>query len=480
MVFTSLAFILFFLILYILYYLTSDHDVKYQNIILLIGSYFFYSWSNWKLTIIIFLISIFIYFLGIFIDNEKSYRKKNVLKNIGVLQGVGALVYFKYTNFFVATSNSLFKTNFTFINLIVPLGISFFTFRTLSYIIDVYKGKINATNNLILFLNYVAFFPTILSGPIDKPSNFIPQLESTRKFDLINSKNGLRQILWGLFKKIVIANNLTIFTNVVFSNYNIIPASSLLIGTFSYAIQMYADFSGYTDIAIGISKLLNINIAINFNYPFFSENVAEYWRKWHISLTSWLTEYVFTPLSISFRNFGKFGLILAIVINFTICGIWHGANWTYILFGFLHGCYFIPLIIKGSINKKHKFIKGQSISLNRIINIIITFIIISLTFIVFRSNTINDAINYYKNLFSITIFKQPYFPGIDILKTMAPIYILTTLFIIVEWIGKYHFIPLDLIVNKFNKTIRWSIYYLIIIIIIYFAGAEQEFIYIQF
>ncbi len=478
MVFTSISFVIFFVVLYILYWIPANKEIYYQNIILLVGSYVFYSWSNWKLTFILFLISIFTYYLGIIIETNKNETVRKIIKYIGVIQGVSTLIFFKYFNFFILTTNNFLATNFNSLNIIVPLGISFFTFRTISYILDIYNEKITANRNIIVYFNYISFFPSILSGPIDKPSNFITQLETIRIFDINNSKSGLRLILWGVFKKLVLANNLAVFTNVIFNNYNSIPPSSLIIGAFTYAIQMYTDFSGYSDIAIGISRLLNINIAQNFNYPFFSQNVAEYWRRWHMSLTNWLTEYVFTPLSIVFRNWGKFGLILSIVINFTICGIWHGANWTYILFGFLHGCYFIPIIISGRMSKRYKF-ENDNI-LPQFARMIITFSIVSLTFVIFRSETIYDSFIYYKRCFSLSVFSKPHFPGINILKTMVPIYILTLTFFVFEWFGKSYSNPLDLLQKKFSRKIRWGIYYAIVVLIFYFVGAEQEFIYVQF
>ena len=253
------------------------------------------------------------------------------------------------------------------------LGISFFTFRTLSYLLDIDKGKIKAEKNWVVFFAYVSFFPSILSGPIDRAKNLIPQLEKKRAFDYNQAIDGLRQILWGLFKKIVIADNCAPFVNQIFNNYQSYPSSSLLLGAFFYAIQIYADFSGYSDMAIGISRLMGFNITKNFDFPFFAQNIAEYWRKWHMSLTSWLTDYVFTPLSIAFRDYGKWGLTFAIIINFTIIGIWHGPNWTYVLFGFLHGCYFIPLILRGTMNKKNKIAKGKLFpSFRELINMLAT------------------------------------------------------------------------------------------------------------
>ena len=354
MIFNSVLFFVFFGIFFLIYHFVFNNNLKAQNFFLLIGSYVFYGWMDGKLLYFIIGASVLNFILGFYIEKQQQYLKRKVLLYIGLLQGIGGLFFFKYYNFFIESFNHLFQSfgvniSMKTLNFIVPLGISFFTFRTISYLLDIYKGKIQATKDWIVFLNYISFFPTVLSGPIDKSNTFIPQLEKQRKFNYDLITDGFRQIIWGLFKKTVIADNCALITNQIFADYEILPASSLLLGAFLYTIQIYADFSGYSDMAIGVSKLLGFNVSKNFDYPFFSQNIAEFWRKWHISLTTWLTEYVFTPLSIIFRDFNKLGLVFSILINFTIIGIWHGANWTYILFGFLHGSYFIPLILKQEI-----------------------------------------------------------------------------------------------------------------------------------
>jgi alginate O-acetyltransferase complex protein AlgI len=486
MVFNSFIFIEFFFLVFTLYWFFANKKVWLQNGLLLIASCIFYTWADWRFLILLLFVALVNYLLGIWIEDTANTRKRRILLTIGLIQGIGVLVYFKYFNFFIESFNSLFNSlhltiHLQLLNIIVPIGISFYTFRTISYLLDIDKGKISACRNWDVFFNYVLFFPAILSGPIDKAKQFIPQLEELRVFDINQVTRGLRQILWGLFKKIVIADNLASVINPVYNNYEIVPASSLVIASFLYSFQIYADFSGYTDMSIGVARLLGFNVTRNFDYPFFSQNVAEFWRKWHISLTLWLTEYVYTPLSIYFRNWDKKGMIIAIIVNFTICGIWHGANWTYILFGFLHGCYFIPLIINGSMNKRKKMSnKGYFPSLKEVINIISTFILITFTFIIFKSATIFDAFKYMKLMFSKSLFSQPHFPGIDIVKTVVPIVVLTLIFQIVEWMNKDKSFPLDLIEERFSRPKRWFIYYFIIVLIIYFAGAEQEFIYVQF
>jgi D-alanyl-lipoteichoic acid acyltransferase DltB (MBOAT superfamily) len=363
-------------------------------------------------------------------------------------------------------------------NLILPLGISFFTFRTLGYLFDINRGKIEPAKDWITFFLFVAFFPSLISGPIDKAGMLIPQLEKKRVFSAAQAIDGLRQILWGLFKKTVIADNCSLITDPVFNNYHTLPASTLLISIFLYAIQIYADFSGYSDMAIGLAHLLGINITRNFDFPFFAQNIAEFWRKWHISLTTWLTEYVFTPLGIAFRNYGKLGLVFAIIINFTLIGLWHGANWTFVLFGFLHGCYYIPLIISGSFNKKKKLSKGRLFpSFNEFINIAVTFLLVMFTFVIFRSTTIGQAIDIYRSLFSRSIVSAPVFEAANVVEHT---FIFILFLFVIEWTGKDGQYALENIGVKWPAAARWSFYYATILFVFLFAGSGQQFIYFQF
>ena len=478
MIFNTFPFIIFFVIVFILYWLVFNKSYRQQNIIVLISSYFFYSWADWRFLFLLIAISLFNFLLGIYINKSHQESTKKILLYIGLLQGVGGLFYFKYYNFFIDSFNHFFvkigiQINLPILKIIVPLGISFFTFRTLSYLLDVEKGKVKVVTDWISFFTYVSYFPSILSGPIDKTKSFIPQIEKRREFDYYLAIDGLRQILWGFFKKIVIANNCATITNQIFNNYQEMPASSLLIGAVFYSVQIYCDFSGYSDMAIGVSKLLGIKISKNFDFPFFAQSIPEYWRKWHISLTVWLTEYVFTPLSISFRDYVKFGLILAIVINFVICGIWHGANWTYVLFGFFHGLYFIPSILNGTMNKKKKKSNNMFPTLREIFNIFITFTLVSLTFIFFLSTDLNQAFFIYSKIFSSSIFIKP----ANITLTIVPFIIF--LFTI-EWIGKNQEYGISKIGTYFPRPITYLFYFFLLTCIFVFSGEEQKFIYFQF
>ena len=462
-------------------------NLRIQNLLLLSASYLFYAWSDWRLLSYLVGASILNFYLGIYIEKTKNKKYKKLLLNIGLFQGIGGLVFFKYFNFFITSFNEAFQSldinlNLQTLNIIIPLGISFFTFKIISYLLDIDKRKIKPSKDWIVFFNYVSFFPCILSGPIDKAKTFIPQLEKKRVFDYKQTTDGLRQVLWGLFKKIVIADNCASITSQIFDNYHSLPANTLLLGAFLFAIQLYADFSGYTDMATGVARMMGFNIIRNFDYPFFAQNIAEYWRKWHISLTSWLTEYVFTPLNFALRDYEKTGTIAAIIINITIMGAWHGASWTYVLFGFLHGCYFIPLILRDKMNKKKSIAKDKHIpSFREFTNMLGTFTLVMLTLIIFRSKTTGQAFQYIGDLFSLSLFSPAFFSTTLILYKKNLIYIFTFIFIMIiaEWLQreKEHGLQID---HIRYRIIRWPIYYGLILFIYYFSGKEQQFIYFQF
>jgi len=483
MLFNSQSFALFFVGVFLLYWCVFSKTVNLQNIFLLLCSYVFYSFWDWRFLSLLILTSFINYALGHRIANSSALKTKKMYLYIGVVISLGMLIYFKYVNFFVASFAGLFARfgvpiDLHLANIILPLGISFFTFRTLSYLIDIHRGKIQPATDWVTFFLFVAFFPSLISGPIDKAGMLMPQLDKKRIFNADNAIDGLRQILWGLFKKTVIADNCALITNPVFDNYHTLPASTLLISIFLYTIQIYADFSGYSDMAIGVARLLGINITRNFDFPFFAQNIAEFWRKWHISLTAWLTEYVFTPLSISFRDYGKLGLVMAILINFTLIGIWHGANWTFVLFGFLHGCYYIPLIISGNLNKKKKLTKGKLLpSFKEAINMKLTFLLVMFTFVIFRSDTVAQAADIYRSLFSRSLFAVPAFQATNVVQH-------TFIFIIflfaIEWWGRDGQYALADMGNKWHPVARWSFYFAAVMLIFLFAGSGQQFIYFQF
>ncbi len=483
MVFNSIPFTVFFLVFFFLYWFVFKRKLKAQNLLLLAGSYFFYAWWDWRFLLLLIGVSMLNYYLGIQIPRAGTNTKRRILLLIGVLQGVGALVFFKYFNFFITSFVDAFQffnvhLNLHTIRIILPLGISFYSFRTLSYLLDVDKGKIEPTTDWVVFFSYVAFFPSLISGPIDRASLLVPQLEKKRVFSYDMAVDGFRQILWGLFKKLVVADNCGIYTNQVWDNFDTMPASSLILGLFLYTIQIYADFSGYSDMAIGFARLLGFNITKNFDFPFFTQNIAEFWQRWHISLTSWMTEYIFTPLSIRFRDWGNNGLIAAILINFFIIGIWHGANWTFVVFGLLHGSYYIPLILRGKIFKRKKSMKGKLIpSFSEFRNMVGVFLMAMVGFVIFRSDNMTQAIDFYKNMFSMSAFTVPRIEGkLGALITMGFIFVM----MLIEWLGKSGNYAIEGVGQSMPKYLRWSFYYVLIIVIFFFSATSKEFIYFQF
>jgi alginate O-acetyltransferase complex protein AlgI len=483
MLFNSIPFALFFSLFFLSYWVLFDKHLTLQNLLILAGSYLFYAWWDPRFLLLLFGSSLLNYFLGLAIHRSGKEKTRNFLLGVGLVQGLGCLAFFKYFNFFIQSFISAFsalriRSDITTLNIILPLGISFYTFRTLSYLLDIKRRKIEPTRDWIVFLSYVSFFPCIISGPIDRPETLIPQLEKRRVFNYGQASDGMRQILWGLFKKIIIADNCAVFTSGTFDHYTALPASALLAGIFLYTIQIYADFSGYSDMAIGLSSLLGFKITRNFNFPFFAQNIADFWRRWHISLTSWLTDYVFTPLAIYFRDYGKAGLIAAILINFTAIGIWHGPNLTFVLFGFLHGCYYIPLILRGEMNKKEKMRKDRLLPTPAAFGKMAgTFTLVMFTFVIFRADTLSQAFSYYGSLFSPSLFSRfAITEKVNTLVTLACI----VLMLLAEWFqrDKQHALQIDFITQF---PFRALIYFGLILIILFFSPTiNADFIYFKF
>ena len=486
MVFNSLEFIIFFFIFFLFYYSALKEKAKLQNIFLLLASYFFYAWVNWKILPLLLISTLVFYGLGLTIFKTENSKRKSIYSLIGVIFGVAVLIYFKYMNFFIDSFRVLFEsmgmqTNWHTFNILVPVGISFYTFRLLSYVIDIQREKYEPTKDFITFATYVAFFPCILSGPIDRPNTFIPQLKEKRKFDSVLAVDGLRQILWGAFKKMVVADNIAPIVNQIFGSQDVMPANRLLLGAVFYTFQAYGDFSGYTDMAIGVAKLLGIKIAKNFNYPLFAQNIADFWRRWHISLTSWLTDYIFMPLNVKWRDWGKWGMILAIIINFVICGLWHGANWTFVIWGFYHGLLFIPIILSGAMFKKNKItINRWGLPTPKVFGkMALTFCLVTVGLIIFRAGNISQASGYITRLFSSSLFSLDigeYSVGrIKVLLSVVMIIVLLS----VEWFGRDKEHALSGLGIK-QKWVRYIFYYVLLFLVLVYKGAEQQFIYFQF
>lgn len=400
MVVNSLNFLLFFAFVFVTYYFLLKGNRKAQNIWLLLTSYFFYGFAEWKMIPLLLIATLFFYGMGILIAqySERNSKKASTFTTFGVLMGIGLLLYFKYLNFFIQSFSEFFNaiglhTHWSTFNILMPIGISFFTFKLISYLIEIHRGRIEPCKNFVDFATYISFFPTILSGPIDRPKPFLSQLEKVRIFDYELASEGLKRIFWGMFMKMCIADRLAIYVDAIFDNAAQHNGTSLAFASLLYPLQMYADFAGYSEMAIGVGCLLGIKITENFKRPFFSQNIAEYWRKWHISLTGWLTDYVFMPLNIRFRNMEKWGSIYAIIITFILIGLWHGADWTFAIFGLYHGLLYIPLMLSGAFFKKSKIKKNEIglPTLSSSLKMLGTFLLVALGLILFRATSLGEA-----------------------------------------------------------------------------------------
>jgi alginate O-acetyltransferase complex protein AlgI len=478
MLFNSIDFAIFLPIVFILYWFVVNKNVKIQNFLILTASYVFYGWWNWKFLSLIFFSSIVDYSVGLGLANQNNKTKRKLLLLTSIFVNIGFLMFFKYSNFFIesfADAFTLFGKQLDAhrLNIILPVGISFYTFQTLSYSIDVYRRKLEPTKDIIAFFAFVSYFPQLVAGPIERATNLLPQFRNERTFDYNKAIDGMRQILWGLFKKIVIADNCAIYVNDVFANHNNYSGSTLLLGVIFFAFQIYGDFSGYSDIAIGTARLFGFNLMRNFAYPYFSRDIAEFWRRWHISLSSWFRDYVYIPLGGS--RGGTWFSIRNTFIIFLVSGFWHGANWTFLAWGFLNACYFLPLLLLKQ-NRKNLNIVAENRkfpSLSELVKIGITFILTLIAWIFFRAESIKHAFSYIKNIFSNTLFTIP--EGEQKTLLLSLIFIL----VIFEWIqrDKQHALQLEIKYSLLRRTV-----YFFVFILIFFFGqfGHNEFIYFQF
>ena len=422
------------------------------------------------------------YFTGIKIQEALNQRKKLFWLWLSVGINLGFLGVFKYYNFF-ATSfvNGIsllgFKANLGSLQVILPVGISFYTFHGLSYVIDIYKNRIKPERNFVDYSVFVSFFPLLVAGPIERATHLLPQILKERKFNYSKSVDGLRQILWGLFKKVVIADNCAEYANIIFNNSSNYYGSTLVLGALFFTFQIYCDFSGYSDIALGTARLFGIELLRNFAFPYFSRDIAEFWRRWHISLSSWFKDYLYIPLGGS-----KGGMWLKIrntFIIFIVSGFWHGANWTFIAWGFLNALFIMPSIVLNSNRINVDIVaKGRLLpSPKEFFSIIVTFLLTVFAWIFFRAVNVTHAIKYISGIFTSSLFSIPQFPGIEKTK---PIFFLIGLFVLIEWIGREKQYAIEKFGENWYKPIRWSFYYSIVLAIFYFSGKEQQFIYFQF
>ena len=482
MLFNSIEFLIFLPIVFLLYWFVTNRQLKLQNILLLVSSYVFYGWWDWRFLSLIVFSSFIDYGVGIGLGKEENKTKRKFLLLTSIVVNLGFLMYFKYFNFFVdsfVNAFSFFGYSFSpnRLKVILPVGISFYTFQTLSYSIDVYNKKLKPTKDIIAFFSFVSFFPQLVAGPIERATNLLPQFYKKRVFDYDKAVDGLRQILWGLFKKVIIADNCAKVANTIFGNYENVSSISLIIGAIMFTFQIYGDFSGYSDIAIGTSRLFGFNLMKNFAFPYFSRDIGEFWRRWHISLSTWFRDYLYFPLG------GSRGSTWLKVRNtfiiFLVSGFWHGSNWTFVFWGGLNALYFIPLLLtKKNRENIDTVAKGHFLpSIKEAFQMFFTFTLTVFAWIFFRSDSLTMAFSYISRIFTNFALVVPKKEGLAAGKMLV---VLLPLFIIVEWLQRNKEHGLQLNLSKLPLVLRWSIYYTIILLIITFAASQQDFIYFQF
>lgn len=482
MLFNSIDFAIFLPIVFILYWFFANKKLKLQNFLVVVASYVFYGWWDWRFLSLIIFSTLVDYSVGRKLKKEDNPIIRKLLLWTSISVNIGFLGFFKYYNFFLEN----FITAFSFfgaeisassLNIILPVGISFYTFQTLSYTIDVYRKKLKPTKDFIAFAAFVSFFPQLVAGPIERATNLLPQFTKRRVFNNAEAVDGLRQILWGLFKKIVIADNCAVLANQIFNNSADLNGSTLLIGALFFTIQIYGDFSGYSDIALGTAKLFGFNLMRNFAFPYFSRDIAEFWRRWHISLSTWFRDYLYIPLGGS--RGGTAIKIRNIFVIFLISGFWHGANWTFLIWGFLNACYFLPLMLTNKNRKNMDTIaQGRVLpSLKEFSQMTLTFGLVVLGWIFFRAESLNHALIYISGIFSPSLFEPPHLANMN---KAVEVMILTGLFVLIEWLGRENKYAIENLGLKWRRPLRWIAYYLIIMSLFFFAGRQQEFIYFQF
>ena len=487
MLFNSIQFAVFLPIVFLLYWFVFDrfiskskHQLRLQNIFIVVSSYVFYGWWDWRFLLLIAFTSFCSWGSGLLIGKAQTKKRAKTWMWLNIILNLGILALFKYYDFFVVEFAQLFhlSTEGLLIKVILPVGISFYTFQALSYSIDIYRGKIEPTKDIVAFFAFISFFPQLVAGPIERASSLLPQFLKKREFDYDTAMEGMRQILWGLFKKLLIANNCAYAVDSVFYLHSRtpIPGSDLLLAAILFSFQIYADFSGYSDIAIGTAKLFGIKLSRNFNNPYFSRNVSEFWRRWHISLMSWFRDYVYIPLGGNQRS--KLRTIINVFVVFLLSGMWHGANWTFIVWGLYHAVLFLPSVLMGKKSQSDIVAKGRILpSLKETGQMFFTFCLVLFGWILFRSESISDFVQYCEELCQMGTLRACY--RLFIQSDIWPKMVFIIIMLVVEWLqrDKEH----GLVLDKMKPWLRWVICFIIVLMIACFTDNEiGSFIYFQF
>ncbi len=482
MLFNSLSFAVFLPIVFALYWFATNTHLKRQNILLLVASYFFYACWNWHFLFLLLSSTLLDFYTGIKMQETQNLKTKKAWFWISVGVNLGFLGIFKYYNFFAASWAQFmagfgWKIHPIMLQVVLPVGISFYTFHGLSYVIDIYKNRIQAERNFVNYAVFVSFFPLLVAGPIERATHLLPQIKKQRVFNAAMASDGLRQILWGLFKKMVIADNCAAMADLIFDHSAQYSGSTLVLGALLFSFQIYGDFSGYSDIALGTARLFGIDLLRNFAFPYFSRDIAEFWRRWHISLSSWFRDYLYIPLGGS--NGSVWLKVRNTFIIFLVSGFWHGANWTFIVWGLLNALYFLPLMLTRKNRQNMQIVAlGKTFpSLREFLSILLTFSLTVLAWIFFRAQNLSHAWQYVSGIFSNSLWSVPRFEG---MKNTGLLLLLLLVFIWIEWMGRAEQYAIEKIGLNWKRPIRYAFYYLIIVVIWWWGGKEQQFIYFQF
>lgn len=474
MLFNSIDFAIFFPIVFALYWFVFGRSRRSQNVLILVASLFFYAYWDWRFIAIILISITTDYVCGLWIEKSKTIQFKRSWLALSIALNLGLLCVFKYFNFFVDSFIEVFRmfgSNLEgpAIRVILPIGISFYTFQSLSYSIEVYRGRLKPTKNFLAFSSYVSFFPQLLAGPIEKARNLLPQFLSKREFDYSQAVSGMQQTLWGLFKKVVIADNCAYFVDHCFENPMGLNSPTLFLGILCFGFQIYCDFSGYSDMAVGMAKLFGIRLQQNFRSPYFSRSIIDFWRRWHVSLMEWLKDYVYIPLGGG--RVSSIKVYRNILIVFLVSGLWHGANWTFVIWGFAHGIVFIMYKI---IRKRR--LQTESVA-KTVLSIIITFLLVNILWVPFRSENLNEASTYFIQLFQFDFSGGLQFPRMTrfiVLWTLIP------LMMAIDRFTDDADNPLGTFCNNWPLILRRSLYLIIALLILFVGGDASPFIYFQF
>lgn len=479
MSFTSAAFLIFLPVVFALYWLTR-RSVRLQNSVLLAASYVFYGWWDWRFLILIMITSLSSFASGLLIvGSAESKRRDRLTVAANIVLNIGILAVFKYYNFFVDNfavmlSSVGMSADFPTLNIILPVGISFYTFQSLSYTIDVYRKKIAATSDLVAFCTFIAFFPQLVAGPIERATNLLPQMLGRRTFSYPRAVDGCRQMLWGFFKKMVIADNCALAVDTIWQDYSSMNGTTMAVGAILFTFQIYCDFSGYSDIAIGTARLFGINLMQNFRMPYFSRNIAEFWRRWHISLMTWFRDYVYIPLGGSRR--GRWITLRNTLTVFALSGLWHGANWTYVCWGLYHAVLFVPIIL---VSKSRKFADEPQLCIADVCRMLLTFLLVVFGWIIFRAPSMSQAVDYIVHL-AASMADSP----LTIMHGKAAL-LYSAVIVAAEWMQRRHPHALHFAgwmgaAGAKATVARYAVYLLIATAIILLRGEAQTFIYFQF